>query len=425
MREEMSGSGSTPDAALGDLTVLDLCDPKGQMMGKALADMGARVIKVEPPEGDPGRHRGPFKDDVPHPDRSLFFWYYNTSKESVTLDLARPRGRELFLELARGADVLLESFDPGHLDSLGLGYGDVSAVNPRIIYTSLTGFGQTGPYRHYRTSDLVAMAMGGIMNSCGYDDAPGTPPIRPDEGHAFLVASYYGLIGTLVALLHRDATGQGQHVDVSVHEAVAATIEAAVPWYIYQDQVVRRQTGRHHSPRKTPPTQYLAKDGRYVNVFGLFTSLHAWTTLVRWLEEAGMAEDLADERYREIVKQRVRSGPEVDHVYSVVGRFIAAHTADDVYRGAQERRFPWGIVRAPEENLEDPHFREDRGIFAPIQHDELGETYLYPGRPYVFSETPWRARRAPTLGEHNRRVFVEGLGLSEEELGRMREEGVV
>ena len=423
--EEMAGRGGRKSpAALDDLTVLDLCTVEGQVMGKLLGDMGARVVKVEPPGGAPERRVGPFKGDVPHPEASLSFWYFNTSKESVTLDLTRPEGRNLFLRMAARADVVLESFPPGHLDSLGLGYESLRGVNPGVILTSVTGFGQTGPYRDYRTSDLVAMGLGGIMNSCGYDDVPGSPPIRPDGGHAYYMAGYHGVIGTLLALLHRDATGEGQHVDVSIHEAVASTIEAALPWYIYQGLVVRRQTGRHHSPRKTPLTQYRARDGRYVNVFGVFTTLHAWRTLVAWMEAEGMAEDLGDERYAELVARRVRSGPDVEHAYEVIGRFIAAHTADEIYRGAQERRFPWGIVRSPEENLQDPHF-QDRGFFCPVEHSEEGETYLYPGRPYLFSETPWRTRRAPLLGEHNRKVYVEELGLSEAELESLESRGVV
>ena len=176
-------------------------------MGKLLGDMGARVIKVEPPTGDPARRVGPFRDDRPDPEQSLYFWTYHTSKESVTLDIGSEAGHRIVRPLVERADVLLESFDPGYMESQGLAYPQLSDINPALIMTSLTGFGQTGPYRDYKTSDLVAMAMGGIMSSCGYDDVPGSPPIRPTDGHGYHTGSHYGVIGTLMAVLHRDMDG--------------------------------------------------------------------------------------------------------------------------------------------------------------------------------------------------------------------------
>ena len=168
------------NTALSDITILDLCDEKGQLIGKLLGEMGARVVKIEPPGGDGARTVGPFRDDIPDKDGSLHFWAFNTAKEGITLDIASEKGSELLRKMVQKADVLLESYDPGYMDSLGLGYDALSAVNPALVMTSLTGFGQDGPYRDYKTSDLVAMAMGGIMHSCGYDDLPGSPP-HPSE----------------------------------------------------------------------------------------------------------------------------------------------------------------------------------------------------------------------------------------------------
>ena len=241
-----------PSQPLADLTVLDLCDVKGQLMGKLLAEMGARVIKVEPPGDDAARQVGPFRDDAPDKNQSLYFWIYNAAKESITLDLREEAGQRIIKRLVEKADVVLESSDPGYLESLGLGYPQLNAINPSLVMTSLTGFGQTGPYRDYQTSDLVAMAMGGIMHSCGYDDVPGSPPIRPGQGHGYHIGAHYGLIGTLMALVYRDMTGEGQYVDASIHEACSCTTEAAVPQYIYMQNVVTRQTALHHGATPTP-----------------------------------------------------------------------------------------------------------------------------------------------------------------------------
>lgn len=409
---------------LADLTVLDLCDEKGQFIGKLLGDMGARIIKVEPPAGARARSIGPFLDDQVDPEYSLYFWINNASKEGITLNLEAGDGQRIFRSLVKGADAVLESFDPGYLESLGLGYPALSSDHPGLIMTSLTGFGQDGPYRDYKTSDLVALAMGGVMHSCGYDDVPGAPPIRPSGGHGYMIGAHYATIGTLMALNWRDMTGEGQHVDASIHEACSCTTEAAMPTYIYTGEVVRRQTARHHGTNQTPKTLCPTSDGRFVNVFAVFTSLNAWRTLVNWMDSEGMAEDLTDEKYLDMAAMRTRSGPEVSHAYDVLRRFIERHTAEEIYRGSQERRFPWGIVRSPDETLDDPHLWE-RGFFAEIEHPELGRSFVYPGRPYVFSKTPWRSHRAPLLGEHNQNVYAGELGISGPEMERLASTGVI
>ena len=416
---------SSEKGALSDLTILDLCDEKGQLVGKLLGESGARVIKIEPPAGDSARRVGPFRNDAPDQNQSLYFWSLNTAKEGITLDLDTPRGQELLRRLVRKADVVLESFDPGYLDSMALGYSDLSAINPTLVMTSITPFGQDGPYRDYKTSDLVALAMSGVMHSCGYDDVPGSPPIRPSGGHGFMTAAHYAAIGTLMALNWRDMTGEGQHVDASIHEACSCTTEAAMPAYIYSGEVVRRQTGRHHGAQPTPRTLYPTSDGRFINVYAVFTSLNQWWSLVTWMDAEGMAEDLTDEKYRDMAVMRARTGPEVDHAFDVVKRFIASRTAEETYRGAQERKFPWGIIRSPDEALGDLHFAEDRGFFEEIEHPELGAKYTYPGRPYIMNKTPWRTFRSPLLGEHNQRVLSADLGLGDQEIEQLRADGII
>ncbi|MCL0044201.1 CoA transferase [Dehalococcoidia bacterium] len=414
------------DSALGDLLVLDLTDEKGLYAGKLLADMGGLVIKIEPPGADLARHIGPFYQDTNDPKNSLFYWYHNTSKKSITLDIHTTRGQELLKRLARHADVLLESSPYGYLAALGLDYQTLSQVNPALIFTSLTGFGQTGPYRDYVTSDLVAMAMGGPMASCGYDDIPGTPPIRCDGWAGYLTGCHYAAVSTMAAIFCRDITGHGQHLDVSLHEALSCTTEAAMPWYIYQKQVPFRQTGRHHSVDHTPPAIYWSSDGKLIHVFGTPPqTIDRWVGLLAWMEEYDIGQELHDVEYKALVNTRSRSGELIENLFLRVRELIARMPGDAVYRRAQSIGLPWGIVRSPDETLGDPHLW-DRGFFVEVEHPELDDKFVYPGAPYIFSGTPWKiTRRAPFPGEDNEEIYINGLGLSSEELELLKEDGVV
>ncbi|MBM3946308.1 MAG: CoA transferase, partial [SAR202 cluster bacterium] len=338
---------------VADVLVLDLTDEKGQYMGKLLGDMGARVIKVEPPAGDPARRIGPFAGEsmvdpsarekaLPSLERSLYWWQFNTSKEGITLDLEQPAGQRLFKRLAERADIILESFSPGYLDRLGLGYNTLSALNPRLIMTSLTGFGQSGPYKDFLTSDLIALALGGQMASNGYDDVPSAPPIRGGGYQGYATGSHLGVIGTLVALFHRDLTGRGQYIDASIHEALAGTTEGAMPTYIYQGRPPMRQTGRHASATQTPRTQWPARDGKYVNTFSVPRNVASWVALVEWLAEFGIGKELTeDPKYRDAFVKGARAVPEIDHIWECIGKLVAAQPAEEAYEGGQRRGFAW------------------------------------------------------------------------------------
>ena len=414
-------------SALSGITVLELCGERGHLMGKLMGDMGARIIKVEPTSGVAERLVGPYKDDEPHHDMSLYFWAHNTSKQSLSVDIESKEGKNILKDIASSADVLIEDFSPGYLPSLGLGFEMLSSLNPGLVMTSLTGFGQDGPYRDYKSSDIVSLAMGGIMHSCGYDDVPNTPPIRPSGDHGNKIASHYGLIGTLSALIHRDFTGRGQYIDASAHEACSSTTEAALPTYLYQEKVVFRQTGRHHGAVPTPKTLCKTSDNKYIIVFQLFNNLNSWLSLVKWMTAEGMAEDLGDERFKEMARHRTRTSEEADYAFEIVRKFVAAHTAEEIYRGAQALKFPWGTVRSPEENLEDPHFAIDRDMFPDIEHSEFGDgvTFRYAGTPYKFSGTPWSATRAPLLGEHTFSILSNDLGYSKAKIDTLLDRGTI
>ena len=417
---------TTPAAGpLSSLRVLELADQKGEFCGKLMADLGADVVKIEPPGGETTRSVGPFLDDIPHPNRSLSFWHYNTSKRGVTLDLESDEGRALFRRLASTADVVLETFAPGYLASLGLAYDALSTADPKLIMCSLTPFGQSGPWRDYQSSDLLHMAAGGQMASSGYDDSDvsDAPPIAPGGGNAWHTGAHYAYIAIMAALVHRTVSGEGQYIDASVHDACALSTESAVASYIYRDEVVIRQTGRHHAARPTPRTQYRTKDGKYVNALtgGRLDPAYV-QILAEWFDGHGLADDLMDERYRdpEVIAENARH-----IVEEVLANFIANRTAEEVYHEAQERGFPWGAVRAPDELLSDPHL-EDREFWVQVEHPELARTFIYPGSGAIFNGSPWHiSRRAPLVGEHNEEIFGGLLGLTREELARLSDSGVI
>ena len=410
---------------LAGLRILELSDEKGQFCGKLLGDLGADVVKIEPPGGERCRHIGPFLDDIPHPERSLSFWYYNTSKRGITLNLETADGRRLFARLAATSDVILETFRPGFLASLGLDHETLREQNARLIMCSLTPFGQTGPWRDYASSDLLHMAAGGEMASCGYDDAdvPNAPPIAPGGGNAWHMGCHYAYMAIMAALVHRTVSGLGQYIDTSIHEACALTTEAAVANYVYRGEVLRRQTGRHHAAGPTPRTQFRAKDGTYVcALVGGRLNPKFVKELADLLDSYGMAGDLKDAKYQD---QAVITANTSHIIDDLIADFIASLPAEEVYHAAQERGFTWGAVRAPEALLDDAHLH-DRGFWKTVDHPELGRSFIYPGEAAIYNGSPWRiSRRAPLIGEHNAEIFCDELGLSRGELSVLAESRVI
>lgn len=402
---------------LTGLRVLELADEKGQFCGKLLGDLGADVVKIEPPGGEPCRHVGPFLDDFPHPDRSLSFWYYNTSKRGITLNLETPDGRALFRRLAANADVILETFRPGYLASLGLDYEFLRAENPGLIVCSLTPFGQTGPWRDYRSSDLLHMAAGGEMASCGYDGSD--VPIAPTGGHAWHMGCHYATMAIMAALVYRTVSGQGQYIDTSIHEACALTTESAIANYVYRGETLIRQTGRHHAPAPTSRTQFLAKDGNYVTalISGGLNPRNV-KSLADLMDVYGMAGDLKDPKYGD---QAVITASTSHIIDGLLASFIASLPAEEVYHAGQQRGFTWGAVRAPEDLLDDAHLH-DRGFWKTVEHPELGRSFVYPGEAAIYNGTPWGiSRRAPLVGEDNLEIFCNELGLSRGEMAALVE----
>ncbi len=408
-------SGAT---ALDGARVLDLSDSFGQYAGKLLANLGADVIKIEPPTGDPARRIGPFLDDLPGPERSLFWWYYNAEKRSLALDLAHDDGLDLFLRLASQADIVLETAQPTPqrpFDPVLL-----ADAYPRLIVLSVTPFGQDGPRAEWAWSDAVGLALGGPMGSCGYDNLEGAPPIRPTEHHAGHIAAYYAVFGAIAALYEREQSGRGQHIDASVHEACAFTIESSAPWALYERHPLLRQTGRHAGPQPTEPWQHPTADGRLINIFGMPRSEAAWLRLVELIQRDGLGTELSDPELLDGRKRQLGlRQPTALRMLEQLAEFIAANDAEYVYHEAQQAGAAWSIIRTPDEAAEDPHWTE-RGFFVEVEHPEHERAATYPGAPYILSRTPWRhQRRAPLLGEHTLELLSGELGLSAEQVGAL------
>ena len=429
--DELIGQNGGQDGgqgALADVRVLEIGGELGAWCGKMLGDMGADVIKIEPPAGDPTRAYEPFYRGEPHPDRSLFFWHYNTSKRGATLDLETGRGRGIFRELAARADVVVDSSPPGYLDSLGVGYAELSSANPGIIAASITPFGQSGPYSDWASTDLTALAFGGPVWSCGYDDHA-IPPVRGGGNQSFQTVGHFAVMGIMTALIHRQFTGAGQSIDANMHAALNVTTEGATLNWLAAGETVQRQTGRHAAVAPSADGQVLCRDGRYVNVGIGARTEEQWLHLLAWLEEEGLIDDLAEFLNRPTREAMRRGDAEaLEHQRRVAGvmRELAARTdADALFKRAQSLGFQWGIVNAPEDVLADPHFQA-RGFPTEVEHPELGETFIYAGAPYDLPKARWAIRRrAPLLGEHNEELYIGELGMGADELAELRARGVV
>jgi len=398
------------DGFLGGIRVLDLADEKASFCSKLLADMGAYVIKVEKPGGDSSRKFGPFYKNPSDTEISLSFFYNNTNKHGITLDLENAEGREIFAKLVKPTDIIVEAFPPGYLEGLGLGFEILSEINRRLILVSVSGFGGNGPRRHYKTCDLVASAFGGQMYVTG---CPSVPPLKAFGEQAYYAASLFAAIGSLLAVRRRNQTGKGEHIDISIQEAVVSTLEHVMVQYFYYQTIPKRQ-GRLH--RNNAFCILPCRKGHI-----LLTLSYQWGTFVELMESEGMAEDLMDEKWNN-EEYRLKY---LDHIMEVSQKWTRTHTAIELFNLGQLMQFPWTPVQCPKEVLDSSQLKA-RGFFMGIDHPEIGAFFKYPGMPYKFSSSMSKqSRRAPLIGEHNVRIYQEELGLVEKEMKRLSSEGII
>ena len=376
---------------------------------KLMADLGAEVIKIEEPGGDEARRRGPYPGDNPHPEKSGTFLYLNTNKLGVTLNLRTAQGRDVLQRLVRDADALIHNYPPPQQADLGLHYDTLRQLNPRLVMTSISPFGQTGPNRDLHMHDLNMWAAGGIVYLSGASGRPDLPPLKAYGQQAGYQAGVNAAIGALGALFGRFTSGKGQHVDISAQECLVAIMENNYVSWPYQQSVASR-LGFRLIPQDVLP----CRDGY---IYFLAIEDHQWKGALdlmgtpEWAE-ADIFQDFA-----------TRSG-NWDALKPLLEDWMQDKSVQEVYHAAQARRVPFAPVSTMGELLHSEHLNA-RGFFAQIGHPEAGELQ-YPGAPYRFSASPWALRRpAPTLGQHNEEIYCGRLGLTPAELAEFRTAGVV
>ena len=397
------------EQALNGIGVLDISDGiSGSYCAKMLAGFGAEVIKLEKPgAGDSTRRMGPFPDDIPHPEKSGAFLYHNTGKKGVTLNIQTASGRDLLRKLVAGTDVFVENFQPSVLPELGLDYPALSAINPRLVMTSITGFGQTGPYRDFKMASIAGYALGGHQYITG---APDREPLQGAGPQPEYVGGIHGFYGTLAGLYSREDTGRGQHVDVSIMECLAGFHQFTLTRYTYGGEVKRRTGNRYEAIPGI--ALYPCKDGHI--------ALSASTPMQQELlfalvEMPDLAEDLP-------VFGSTNADAALDALDERLMPWFKERTKEEIFHTCSQWRIPCAPVTHPGELLDDPHFRE-RNFWTEIDHPVAGPL-PYPGAPFHLAETPWQAGRAPLLGEHNREIYGR-LGYGSEDLVRLRQGGVI
>jgi len=403
------------EGLLSGYRVLELADEKGVYCGKLLADLGADVIKIEPPGGDKARFRGPFYHNEADPEKSLYFLHFNTNKRSITLDIEPEVGQAVFRDLVKTADALIETYPPGYLKRLGLDYESLREINPKLVMCSITPFGQTGPHRHFKSTDLVNMAVGFLSYQTG---EPGRAPLRWGAEQSCHISCEYAAIGLMYALYHRAATGEGQHVDISIQECLyPITGEMAVPhtWYVEHMDVTRMGT---RSFTRVPWGTYPCKGGQVA-----FAILEApqWDALAQWIHEVTGEKELLDDMYKGRYVQRAPYRELVEH-YLI--KFTMRLTNIELMTEGQRRGIPVFAVQNAEELVNCPQLAA-LSFFVEAEHPAVGKL-KYPGAPYRIREAPWRLRRtAPRLGEHNEEVYKGELGYSEGRLASLRSAGII
>jgi CoA:oxalate CoA-transferase len=436
------------DGALSGLTVLGLSqNVSGPYCTKLLADYGAAVIKIEKPRtGDDARRVGPCpnrtaetvstnplspshggsirlgntpnspsrkypaplsrnsRHDTPDIEKSGPFLFLNTSKKSITLDIENEAGRDIFMRLAKQADIVVENFKPGTMAQLGLNYEALTESNSKLIMASISYFGQTGPHHDWEGADIIAQAMGGLMHLTG---DPDREPLKLPLSQAELQAGLNTAVAILCAVYYRDATGEGQYIDISIQDAVASILEGAISTYSYSAAVLNRTGTRHRY--KCPSTIMKAKDGYVHMEAGAYWEHFATLTESPQLLQPRLASML---RYRH-----------ADEVEEAIWPWVESRTAEEIFTEGQEWRMPVAKVMGIEELDSDPQYAA-RNYFQDINHPQAGRL-TYPGAPFKMSETPADIRRAPLLGEHNAEIYTGLLGMSADEMAGLRERNVI
>ena len=395
--------------ALGDITVLDMTRVlSGPFAGTWLGEMGANVIKIEIPNGgDEARRNPPFNENG----SSAFFTVNNRNKRGITLDLKKNEGKDIFRDLVKKADVVLENFRPDVMDRLGLGYEELKKINPGIIYASISGFGTSGPYAKRPAYDVISQAMGGIMNLVGEE---GGEPLKIGASVGDITAGMNAIIGILAALHSRQNTGMGQKVETSLVESIICLQQPENNRYFVNGQIVPRTGSRHAT--NCPYGTYHAKDGQYMIGVGkneLFVKLCC--------NVLGRPDAAEDPRFDSIANRVAHR----DAVCELLEGWSTQYTVEEVVQKLLAEGIPAGPLLTIKELAEDPHFNDHRQMFPYMEQPGVGP-FRVTAMPIKFSDTETRiSRPAPALGEHNEEVFAEFLGYTPEQVAQLKEQGII
>jgi len=404
-----------PEGFLPKYRVLDLADEKGAFCGKLLADLGAEVIKVEPPCGDKMRLRGPFFKNEVHPEKSLFFLYFNTSKGSITLDIESSAGQEILKKLIKKADVVLESFPVGYLAKLGLDYPKLKKVNPKMVMTSITPYGQKGPLSGYKAKDINIMAMSGYMQLVG---EPDQQPLVLGGEQSFYPGAQFGAVGTMAALYYRDAVSKkGQHVDVSMQEAMISYWQEQTPVPMWQKTKENNTRVGVMDAMVTPCGLYPCKDG-WISL--CVVTPQEWDTLAQWIHEVTGDDEVLKQEYKGGLIDRM---PVRDMVNVMVINFTEKLNGSEIFLEGQKRKLVVMPVNNVPSLLKDTQLNS-RNFWVELNHPVVGKL-KYPKGALYSDVIGVPTKAAPLLGEDNERIYCKELGYTKEDLAVLRSTGVI
>lgn len=405
--------------------VLDLTDEKGLLCGKLFADLGATVIKIEPPGGSLSRRTGPFFKDIPHPEKSLYWFALNRGKKSITLNIETIDGREIFKQLIIKTDVIVESFSPGYMKVLGLDYNSIAHLNHRLVYTSISHYGQDGPYRNFKGCDLVAMALSGYLNLCGDSDRP---PVRISLPQAYFHSGAEAAAATAMAYYHSLMTGEGQHADISVQESLIwLLMQAQMYWNVQQINPPR--VGQCWVTAATGVRSTLnweCRDGYITYLLMGGAEARRARNLVTWMKEEGMASDFLEQLdWEKVFDISVVSQENINRITEPIAKFFKTHTKSELLEEAIRRDIQLFPVFTTTDMLNDMQLKT-RDYWDTVKHDELDAILTYPGPFIKFNKTPIKKTgRAPLIGEHNEEIYIKELGLSHQTVTAYKETGVI
>lgn len=404
--------------------VLDFANERGLICGKILGDLGADVIKVEKPDGDPSRRIGPFYNDVLHLERSLYWFAFNNNKRGITLNIETKDGQDIAKKLVKNAAIIVESFDPGYMDSLGLGYETLSEINPGVIMVSITPFGQKGPYKNYKASDIVVMAMGGFMSICGDADRP---PVIVGIPQACLHAGAEGAVGAMIAYYYREKTGNGMQVDISMQESVAVNLTMATAHW-QMKRVIQGRYGAYRmlSSRVLQRTIWPCKDGFIAfSIHGGLLGAPGNRALIKMMSGEEVIPNFLKEMDWDHFDVSSMNEEAMKLFEDLILKFFVGHTKKALYELAIENRIILYPVSNSKDLLENIQLNE-RDFWVEVEHPELEDSIVYPGAWIKSSETPMNIRRrAPLIGEHNEEIYTGELGISKDDLRILKQSGVI